>query len=203
MKESVAPIHFATPTFVKHDIYLYDEIGTAENYVELVQALNDATENDVFNIKIATGGGDLDGCIAIIHAIRNTKALVIGHADSIVASAGTIIFLSCHNWTIGEFAYFMFHDGAGVLAGKFNETSKQITAIQKLYRQIADKIYRPFFSDEEIQKIMDGADLYQTSEEMADRITAAFPEEGNEEALDQEEPSLVADPEAEAELLRG
>ena len=200
MKDNVVPIHFASPAIVKHDIYLYDDIGTPENYVELVQALNEATENDIFNIKIATGGGDLDGCIAIIHAIRNTKATVFGHADAIVASAGTIIFLACHNWCIGEFAYFMFHDGGGVMAGKFNETSKQITAIQKLYKQIADKVYKPFFSEEEIQKIMDGADLYQTAEEMAARINVAYPELAEE---DPEYPPLAADPESELELLRG
>jgi ATP-dependent protease ClpP protease subunit len=199
LKPSVVPVHFATPAIIKHDIYLYDDIGTAENYVELVQALNEATENDVINIKIATGGGDLDGCIAIIHAIRNSKAMVIGHADAIVASAGTIIFLACHNWVIGEFAYFMFHDGGGVMAGKFNETAKQIAAIQKLYKQIADKVYKPFFTEEEIQKIMDGADLYQTAEEMADRINAAFPEL----AEDEDGLVLATDEESEVELLRG
>lgn len=188
MQRDVAPIHYAQPAVVKHDVFIYDDIGSAENYTDLIHALNNAQENEIFNIKIATGGGDLDGAIALIHALRTTQALTIGHADSIVASAGTIIFLSCKQWVINEFAYFMFHDGGGVTSGKFNETAKQIEAIRKLYNNIADKIYKPFFTEEEIAKIMDGSDLYQDATQMADRINAVFPED-----VEIEDPELDSD----------
>ena len=189
--KDLSPHRYITPVAVKHDVYLYDDVGSSENYVDLIQSLNEATENEIFNIHISTGGGDLDGAIALIHALRTTKAITIGFADSIVASAGTIIFLACQQWVINEFSYFMFHDGSGVIAGKFNETAKQIEAIQRLYRQIADKLYRPFFSDEEIAKIMEGADLYLTAEQMGDRIAIAFPElvEDDDDVVLQQEPN--------------
>lgn len=174
-KRSVAPYHYANPVGVCHNVYIYDDVGGADNYVDVIEALDNAVEQDVFNIKVATGGGDLDGCIALVHAIRRTKAQVIGHAESIVASAGTIIFLSCHNWVINEFAYFLFHDGSTATVGKFNENRKMMDAITKLYNNIAEKVYKPFFSQEEIDKIMDGSDLYLTAEEMAARIDAVYP----------------------------
>lgn len=183
-QRSLAPYHYAEPAVIKHDVFIYDDIGSADNYTDLIHALNNAQENEIFHIKIATGGGDLDGAIALIHALRTTQAHTIGHADSIVASAGTIIFLSCKQWVINEFAYFMFHDGGGVTSGKFNETAKQIEAIRKLYNNIADKIYKPFFTEEEIAKIMDGSDLYQDAIQMAERINAVFPEGAEVEELE-------------------
>lgn len=189
--KDLSPLRYITPVALKHDVYLYDTVGSSENYVDLIQSLNEASENEIFNIHISTGGGDLDGAIALIHALRTTKAITIGYADSIVASAGTIIFLACQQWVINEFSYFMFHDGSGVIAGKFNETAKQIAAIQRLYNHIADKLYRPFFSEEEIAKIMDGTDLYLTAEQMGDRIAIAFPELVEDEEQPFEEPELI------------
>lgn len=188
----LAPTRYIEPLVIKHDVYLYDDIGGPENYIDLIQAMDSASENEIFNIRVATGGGDLEGCIAIIHAIRRTKAQVIGFADALVASAGTIIFLSCHNWVVNEFASFMFHDGSTGVVGKFNENTKMMNAINRLYRDIAEKIYKPFFTEEEITRILDGSDLYVTSDEMFERIKTAYPEEeGDAPGEEGLEPGLI------------
>lgn len=188
MLVDLSPQITGEPLAIKYNVRIHTEIGGPECYVDLIQLLDTATENDVFNIHIATPGGDLDGALAIIHAINRTQALVVGHAEAIVASAGTIIFLACHRWTVNEFASFMFHDGSTVSAGKFNETKKQIEAVTNLYNAIAKKLYGPFFTEDEIAKIMDGSDKYVTSEEMIERIDKAYPapEQNRAETLAQQ-----------------
>lgn len=171
------PKIFAEPVAFHYDVQIYDEIGGPDCYGDLINLLDMASENDVFDIHIATPGGDLDGALAIIHAIARSRAHVVGHAEAVVASAGTIIFLACRGWSVNDFATFMFHDGSTVSAGKFNETKKQIEAVTNLYTKVAKKFYGPVLTQEEITKILEGSDLYLDAEEMLARLKKAYPDQ--------------------------
>lgn len=158
----------AAPT---QHFFFYDEIGDTRDYTDLVYTLDHALEGDEVHLHLATGGGNLEAAIVIVHAIMRTQATVIGHAEAGVASAGTIILLVCHDIVVHPFAHFLFHDGSLTSPTiKFSENLKQAQAIVATYAKLAYSIYMPFFTEEEVTEILRGIDFYETAEGMVERV---------------------------------
>ena len=61
-----------------YEYYLNGVIGEADQYIELISALRDASPTDEFVIRINSVGGDLATALAIINAIKETQAHVVG-----------------------------------------------------------------------------------------------------------------------------
>lgn len=151
--QSVPPVYqgYAQPTPLH--FYFYEDISDPENYCELVHSLDHAADGDLICLHLATDGG--------------------------VASAGTIIFLACHEHVIAPFSHFLFHDGSyGSMGMKFNESLKQANAISELYASLAYSVYGAFFDDIEIERILEGVDCYLTSTDMTIRIQRAVDDMG-------------------------
>lgn len=155
--------------------YFYDDIGDTKDYCDLIYNLDHANENDQVHLHLATGGGNAEAAIVIVHALMRTQATVTGYAEAGVASAGTIILLACHNVVVYPHAHFLFHDGSITSSGmKFNENLKQAQAVVATYGRLAHSIYEPFFTSEEVDGILDGKDFYVTSDEMIQRVAKGF-----------------------------
>lgn len=177
-KNNTPPQYVSPQQNPPQHFYFYDDIGDPVDYCDFIYTLDHASENEEIHIHLATGGGDMETAIVIVHALMRTNAHVIGHADGGVASAGTIILLSCHSMVISPFSHFLFHDGSlGTPRMKFSENLKQAQAVSDLYSKIAYSIYVPFFTEEEVGRILDGSDCYQTSEQMDNRIRLVFEKE--------------------------
>lgn len=161
--------------------YFYEDIGDPVDYCELIHTLDHASEGETIALHFATDGGTMESAIVILHAIMRTKAHVIGYADGGVASAGTIIFLACHEYIVEPFAHFLFHDGTQGNSGmKFNESVKQANATSALYASLAYAVYGAFFDDVEIERILEGVDCYLTSEDMVFRIKKSIDDQMHE-----------------------
>jgi ATP-dependent protease ClpP protease subunit len=166
--------------------FFYDDIGDTKDYCDLVFQLDHAAPGDEIHLHLATGGGNMEAAIVIVHAILRTQATVIAHAEAGVASAGTIIMLACENITIHPFAHFLYHDGSLTSPGmKFSDNLKQAQAIVELYAKLAYSIYVPFFTEDEVTRILKGEDFYVTSEDMGERVQRVLG--GGEEEEDEVE----------------
>ena len=158
-------------TGVQHHFYITGAIKEAEHYLDLIECLYSATPSDEIILHLNTPGGDLDTTIQIINGIRSCAGVVVGIADGIVASAGTVIFFSCHSLVVQPFSYFMFHDGSEAAMGKINDNLAQVTFMSKFLANLFMEVYVPFFSKAEVTKILNGKDLWLTSDEIVERIT--------------------------------
>lgn len=175
--QQAAPLHF----------FFYDDIGDTKDYTDLVYTLDHAQPNDEIHLHLATGGGNMEAALVIVHAIMRTEATVVGHAEAGVASAGTIILLVCHDIDIHPFAHFLFHDGSLTSPGmKFSENLKQAVAITELYAKLTYSIYMPFFSEEEVSEILRGIDFYETAEGMQARVDRVFAEIEAQAVIDEQ-----------------
>ena len=159
---------------ITYHFYIHGEIGDSEEYVDLLDTLYTAGDTDVIMIHLNTPGGYLNTAVEIIHAIAQCKATVITCADGQVASAGSLIFFAGHTFLIGEFCEVMLHDGSGGNIGKINENLKSAEFTAKRLSHIYHRIYGRFFSEEEVQSVLDGRDLYLTSDEVEALIEAAI-----------------------------
>lgn len=183
IQTSPPPLYQGTQKMPPLHFYLYDDVTEPVNYCELVYTLDYAAEGDIIHLHLATGGGDMESAIVILHAIQRTAATVVGYGG--VASAGTIILLACHQVVVSPFAHFLIHDGSlGTPRMKFSDALKQAKAISELYEKLARDVYGPFFTDDEITKILEGSDCYLTSEEMVVRFDAGFAKLNAEAALE-------------------
>lgn len=181
------PPQYAGPqTAPPNHFYFYDDIGDTKDYCDLVFTLDHAAPGDEIHLHLATGGGNMEAAIVIVHAILRTQATVIAHAEAGVASAGTIIMLACENIMIHPFAHFLYHDGSLTSPGmKFSENLKQAQAIVELYAKLAYSIYVPFFSEDEVTRILKGEDFYVSSEDMGERVQRVL---GGEDLEEEEDP---------------
>lgn len=161
--------------------YISGKIDEAENYVELIDLLYGGRPQDTVYIHLNTPGGYLDSAIQIINAINATKSQVITVADGSVASAGTLILFSGDGIIVNPFSYAMIHDGSEGVLGKVSENIKQAEFSSKFIRELFHSIYQPFLSEEEVDSVLDGKDMWINSEDLKNRVVSVSKQQQEEE----------------------
>ena len=172
---------------LRHDIaaaefhyYLSGAVGPAEDYVDLLDLLYGGRPNDTVYIHLNTPGGSLDTTLQILNAINTSASQVVTVADGSVASAGTLILFSGDGIMINPFSYAMLHDGAEGLIGKLSENLKQAQFSSRFVRELCHHVYQPFFTEEEVDSILDGKDMWLTATELNERAVKAAKQQEEE-----------------------
>jgi len=158
-------------------IFLSSVIGDPIEYVEMVNKIKQATENDVIYIYLNTPGGNLETGVQIINAIRNTPAHVVVSLESTAHSLGTLIFLSGDELQIHDHCLMMFHNFSAGMYGKGHELTAELEAVNKWYNKMFRKICVPFLTAEEIEQVIDGRDLWLETDEIKRRLNRMTKEE--------------------------
>lgn len=99
-------------------MFLSGPIEEPFNYNEACYLLETADEDTTVDLYINCPGGVIDSAFMLINAIKRCKAKVIGHLTGTVASAGTIIALSCDELDVAPHLSFMIHNYSGGIQGK-------------------------------------------------------------------------------------
>lgn len=152
--------------------YLSDIVEEPRQYVDMVHMIKTATPNDIIYIMLNTGGGRLDTGVQIINAMRTTQAKVVSVLESEAHSLGTLIFLAADEFIVHDNCLMMFHNFSGGTIGKGNEMAAQVEATVKWFAKLARNIYSPFLSQDEIDRILRGEDLWMDSDEIRKRLDA-------------------------------
>ena len=155
----------------KYEFYIDQDILEPSYYRNLITVLNNATENDLVILNINSQGGSLDSAISIMQALRDTRAETIAHTVGSCYSAATLLALSCNNVDVGEFSNWMIHDGSYAVASKSSDIVTRASFENKFIRNIFKSVYIPFISEQEMNGVMRGVDLWMTSEEVRERFT--------------------------------
>ena len=157
-------------TFNTYDYKLFGEITEVDDYFDLIDALNYASPDDEFIIRIHSGGGSLGTADVIINAIQNTPARVHGHIESLCGSASTIIFLNCHTYSISPRAEFFVHTASSGTIGKEHENYASIMFDRKRVHKMIRDAYEGLLTEKEIENVLNGQDYYFDSEEIGERL---------------------------------
>lgn len=149
---------------------LDEEIGEPSYYRNLIRILDEATESDCVRLTLNNGGGRGDTCSAIIHAIRNTEAMVIAEIVCDCHSAASLIALSCDVVLVSDFASMLCHSARFGTGGK----SQDVLSSAQHHKKISDKMireaYEGFLDEDEIEDVLKGKELYLDSEEIVERL---------------------------------
>lgn len=150
--------------------YLSEDVGSPEEYTDMIHRINVATANDTIYIHLNTPGGRLDTGVQIINAMQNSEANIVTILESEAFSLGTLIFLAGDELIVNDHCMIMFHNFKGGVVGKGHEQLSQLEATIKWFTELAREIYIPFLSEEEFERIIKGEDLYMHSAEIRERI---------------------------------
>ena len=153
-----------------YNIYLGETVESSTNYYELFNLLNTATQNDHINIHLNNFGGMVHTGVQLINNINTTKANVQIHVEGPVYSMAAILGCCIPNVKVHPFAFYMFHDYSGGERGKGNEIEKSVANYRPFFRNFMHKVCSPFLTKAEIDKVVDGQDLYITAAEATKRF---------------------------------
>ena len=152
------------------DYYLGDSIDSNNNYMQLLQVLNDLTSNDEITIHIASPGGSIDTALQIVNAMKLSDGTVNTRAEGLCASAATFIWLAGQNVYTSPYSTFLFHTCSYCTWGKFNEVKEYSKFFESWFEQIIREIYKGFLTEEEITQMNGGKDFWFNADEAIERL---------------------------------
>lgn len=149
--------------------FLAAPIEEPEMYNQLCHLLNVATEDMTIVLDINTPGGQIDSATKILHSLAKTKAHTKAVITGTVASAGTIIALSCKEMEIAKYTQFMIHNYSTGTQGKGHEVMAYIQFNDKNLKATFQEIYKGFLTDEEMDSVIKGEDMWLNDMEVLER----------------------------------
>lgn len=149
--------------------YLMSEIYEPEVYNELCYTL-EYTSADYVRLVMNNGGGQLDAMLSIIDAIRKSSAKVVAVLSGTVASAATMIALACDEIEVADHTSWLTHYYSGGSAGKGNEIKAKHLFDEVEIPKMFHTIHKGFFTEEEIERVMDGKDEWLNKEQILARF---------------------------------
>lgn len=150
-------------------VYLTETFGEPCFYNKLCHQLYRAKEDERFTFVVNSPGGMLDSAFMITDAIRRTQATTVCRLVGTVASAATIIALSCDELEVSDELAFMIHNYSSGMQGKGHEMKARQTFIDRELNKSFNKYYLGFLSAEEIESVIEGKDIWLNAQEVEQR----------------------------------
>ena len=158
-------------THNKFEFNLDEDIKEPSYYRNLIEVLNNATEQDLVVLNINSCGGHLDSAISIIDALRNTRANTLAWISGSAYSAAGIIALSCQNLEVGEFASLMAHNSQYGLGGYTTDIKDRAVFEHKMISKIMHSVYKHFLSVDEVEAVLSNKTIWMDADEIVERFT--------------------------------
>ena len=149
--------------------YLASPIEEPDLYNQLCHLLDVATDEMTIVLDINTPGGSIDSATKILHSLSKTKAHTKAIINGTVASAGTIIALSCKELEIAKYTQFMIHNYSTGTQGKGHEVMAYIQFTDKNLKVTFREIYKDFLTEAEMDSVIKGEDMWLNAEEVLTR----------------------------------
>lgn len=155
-----------------HEFYLSGEIQEAEEYVEWFDTIRNARPSDVICIYINSMGGDLYTTLQFLRVMSESEAHIVTSVEGACMSAATMIFLSGHEYQVTPHSLFMFHNYSAGTFGKGGEMYDQLQFERAWSEKFLSEVYKDFLSDTEIKDMLHNKDIWMTSDEVIERLSA-------------------------------
>lgn len=150
--------------------YLSSAIESPELYIDMVHRIQTAGSDEIIFIHLNTPGGHLDTGVQIINAMQSSAAHVTVSIEANCHSLGTLIFLAADEFIVHDNCLMMIHNFSGGVFGKGNEQQSQLEAQIKWFNTLARKLYIPFLTPDEFDRVVRGEDLWLQSDDIRKRL---------------------------------
>lgn len=157
---------------IKYIVSITDDFDTANRYDEVVALLANTTEHDEIWWNIASNGGFVDSLQMLLGWKAMCPAVQVHVLHANADSCASVFFLSpADNYIVGNGATMFCHE---VQAGASGTTSNLDRRVQHLVKQNEDfvkKTYADFLTEQEIDDMLKGVEIYLDAEEIRSRLT--------------------------------
>lgn len=174
------------PVAHTYRVNMDEEFEHVSQFAQLVDVLEQASENDAVQIRLTGPGGSVAAVLPLLTAMEMTDAFVHVHVDSDIASAATFVLLKAHMVTMNKHVSVMIHTASWGYGGHSGNMEASTNHYVKNIKGLARDVYQDFLSDAEFEKIFNGQELWFTPEEVYQRLKSREDkrikdEEGEEE----------------------
>jgi ATP-dependent protease ClpP protease subunit len=153
-----------------HTIFFDEDIGAPAKYRELNHLLYNAEEYDQFVFVMGSSGGDLDGALSIIEAVKASSASVRAIITGKCHSAASIITLNCAEVMVTKSAHMLVHTASYSAFGSTGQIKSNVDFSTKQIKQILETTYGGFLTPAEIVDVHKGVEFWFDDKEIAKRL---------------------------------
>lgn len=150
--------------------YISDVVEAPTKYTDMIHRIKTARSGDVVYIYLNTPGGRIDTGVQMISAMKASQAHIVTVLEGEVCSLGTLLFLSGDEFIVHDNCLFMIHNFSGGTYGKGHEQAAQLEATIKWFTKLAQETYKGFLTDDELERVIKGEDLWFGSDEVRSRL---------------------------------
>ena len=159
------------PLATKYTVMFDRDIEESNSFHEEFYVMEQATQHDVVDVCISSFGGSVATISKFQDVVKNSPANFHGKLHGYGYSAGGALFLLCHTQEVSDLATFMAHSiqtgysgGTQAIEAHSKMSSKQNEALCRL-------LYQDFLTEEEIIRVIDGAEIWMEANEIRERLS--------------------------------
>lgn len=148
-----------------------DEDIKAANYYRMVaQAIRNTSEEDTVQFMINSIGGRMDGLQTLLSSMwissANTEAYILGECHS----AASMLALNCNSIYVAPNASMLVHFIRFGSNGKGADVKSHVDHVYRTSEKLFRDTYRFFITDEEMEKILNGYEMWLDAEDIVKRL---------------------------------
>lgn len=181
---------FESQQMTTYTVPIDEGIMEPSYYRGIVNMLSNANEQDIVVFKINSPGGRMDGLLSLLDAIDTTEAMTIADITGECASAASILALNCDQCVVGNRAEMLCHEVRYGVGGKNSDNLSHVQHIKKISDKLIWDTYEGFLTDDEIESVLNGKELFLDSEEIVERLNKRQALREAAEGVDTNNPGL-------------
>ena len=167
------PTIFAQPTGNRFVINITSDFDSSDTYDEVVALLSSATESDEIIWNISSYGGFVNS----LQMILGWKALCPAHQTHVLHSnadsCASVFFLSdADQYIVGDGATMFLHEIQAGVSGTTSNMIRHMEHLKETNETFIKRAYYGFVSEDEMNQILMGVEVFLTAEQIRDRLTS-------------------------------
>ena len=170
IKQNSNKLFASKPMATFHEFYLTGRIEEADQYIAVFDMIRHATSEDVVKIYVNSPGGDLFTALQFGRAMGDSDATIIVSVEGQCCSAATIIALAADMVELSNHCVWMCHNYSSGMIGKGHELHSQAEFERDWSIKLMKDIYDGFLSESEIQRMLNGADIWMGTDDVMERL---------------------------------
>jgi ATP-dependent protease ClpP protease subunit len=164
-----------------------EPIRGAKYYRQVCYRISQLSEHDSVKFIINSPGGDLDGLVSILHAMKASEVETHAEITGICHSAASMLALSCDNIFVSPYATMMVHYVSFGAIGQGAHVRDRVKHTLDFTEALFKDTYSGFLTDSEISEVIEGKELWMGAEEISKRLERLIEYRNKEEEEDDEE----------------
>ena len=167
------PTIFAQPMGNRFVVNITSDFDSSDTYDEIVALLSTATDADEIVWNISSYGGFVNS----LQMILGWKAMCPAHQTHVLHSnadsCASVFFLSdADQYIVGDGATMFLHEIQAGVSGTTSNMIRHMEHLKETNETFIKRSYSGFVSEEEMDQILMGVEVFLTAEQIRDRLTS-------------------------------